>query len=159
MMCPDCSKCNILKIRPPFTHHFPVVRVCGMTDESKQSERTPLKANTDMSGAAGASTSKSAADDLHSDGCWYKTCTGRTPWSVSILPNLQTHLLNPNPCASPLHRYATIFLFPFVLLWNSIRIYLWPCLYVVFGRCLSISYAPNPTLSLTQINKIRKTNI
>ena len=48
-----------------------------------------------------------------SDNCCFRLCTGRTHWVVSIF------------CFLP------------VLIWNSIKIYLLPCFWVLFARCCS----------------------
>ena len=46
--------------------------------------------------------------------CCVPLCTGATPW------------------------YISFFVWPFVLLWNCIRVYFWPCIYVLCGTCLEI---------------------
>ena len=46
--------------------------------------------------------------------CFVPLCSGGCPW------------------------YVSFFTWPFVLLWNCIRVYLWPCVYVLCGTCLEI---------------------
>ena len=41
-------------------------------------------------------------------------------------------------CSGGCPWYINLFTWPFVLLWNFIRIYLWPCIYLLFRKCFEL---------------------